>query len=302
MADQLGTVRQRHIVPGGVADVRLSDYVAGPFEPSIASRKGLKKAIKRGEFRVDGTPATTGTWVKPGQKIELLFGREPVGKEFRLKLEVPFEDDHLAVIHKPAGFPVSGNRFRTIANALPFNLTESREDDRLVAPRPVHRLDRQTSGLLIAAKTHRAQTHLGKLFEEKQVRKRYRAIVIGRLEGSGRLESDIGGKAALSRYRAVAPTRSLHNQWLTRVDLFPETGRTHQLRIHMAERGHPILGDPLYGKEGFILRGRGLFLCAVALGFPHPVSGESLHLEIDDPGKFDQTAGWEERRWERAQR
>lgn len=302
MADGTERVRQSHIVPDGVSDVRFSDYAIGPFKESIPSRKGIKKAIKRGEFLVDGKPADTGTWVRPGQKIELLFGEEPVRKEFRLKLEVPFEDDHLAVIRKPAGFPVSGNRFRTIANALPFNLMESREDDRLIAPRPVHRLDRQTSGLLIAAKTHRAQGHLGKLFEEKQVRKRYRAIIIGRLEDAGRIESEIEGKVAITRYQPVAHTRSLHNEWLTRVDLFPETGRTHQLRIHMSGLGHSILGDPLHGKEGFVLRGRGLFLCAVELGFPHPVSGESLHLEIDDPAKFDQTVGWEERRWERAER
>lgn len=302
MADGTERVRQSHIVPDGVSDVRFSDYALGPFKESIPSRKGIKKAIKRGEFLVDGEPANTGTWVTPGQKIELLFGEEPVGKEFRLKLEVLFEDDHLAVIHKPAGFPVSGNLFKTIANALSFNLRESQKEDGLVTPRPVHRLDRHTSGLLIAAKTHRAQTHLGKLFEEKKVRKRYRAIVIGRLEDSGRLESDIEGKVAISRYQAVAHSRSLHNEWLTRVDLFPETGRTHQLRIHMSELGHPILGDPLHGKEGFVLRGRGLFLCAVELRFPHPVSGEPLHLEIEDPGKFDQTVRWEELRWERAQR
>ena len=300
MADGTQRVRQSHIVPDGVSETRFKDYALEPFKEAIASRKGIRKAIKRGEFLLDGEPATTGAWVTPGQKIELLLGEEAVGKEFRLKLEVLLEDEDLAVVHKPAGYPVSGNWFKTIANALPVNLIESQADDRLTTPRPVHRLDRQTSGLLIVAKTHRTQVSLGELFAEKRIEKRYRAIVIGKLEGAGRIESDIEGKPAVSRYQAVAHTRSLHNEWLTRVDLFPETGRTHQLRIHLAERGHPILGDSLHGEEGFVLRGRGLFLCAVALDFVHPMSGEPVHLEIEDPAKFDQTVGWEQRRWERA--
>jgi RluA family pseudouridine synthase len=301
MAGETRNVRQSHLVPEGVSRVRFNDYAREHFRESIPSRKGIQKAIKRGEFLVDGIPAQTGTWVKPGQKIELRFGREPAGKEFHLQLEVLFEDDHLAVINKPAGYPVSGNRFKTIANALPVNLTVSPEEDRLVSPRPVHRLDSQTSGLLVAAKTHRAQIHLGTLFAEKRVRKRYRAITIGKLERTGRIETELEGKLAVTRYHPVAHTPSLHNRWLTRVDLFPETGRTHQLRIHMSELGHPILGDRLYGADGFILRGRGLFLCAVELNFPHPVSGEPLRLEIDDPGKFDQIVRWEQHRWERTQ-
>ena len=299
MADGTRKVRQTHIVPDGVSHVRFNDYALEHFKESIRSRKGIQKAIKRGEFLLDGKSANTGIWVKPGQKIELLFGKEQAGKEFHLELEVLFEDEHLAVINKPAGYPVSGNRFKTIENALPVNLTVSQEEDRLISPRPVHRLDSQTSGLLITAKTHRAQMNLGNLFEEKRVQKKYRAITIGKLERTGRIKTELEGKVAVTRYQPVSHTPSLHNQWLTRVDLFPETGRTHQLRIHMSELGHPILGDKLYGKEGFILRGRGLFLCAVELNFPHPISDEPLHLEIDDPGKFEQIVRWEKHRWER---
>jgi 23S rRNA pseudouridine1911/1915/1917 synthase len=301
MADETKKVRQTHIVLDGVSHVRFNDYCLEHFKDSITSRKGIRKAINRGEFLLDGKSASTGRWVEPGQKIELLFSKEPVGKAFHLELEVLFEDEHLAVINKPAGYPVSGNRFKTIENALPVNLTVSQEEDRLISPRPVHRLDSQTSGLLIAAKTHRAQINLGNLFEEKRVQKRYRAIIIGKLERAGKIKTQLEGKVAVTRFQPVSHTPSLHNQWLTRVDLFPETGRTHQLRIHTSEIGHPILGDSLYGKEGFILRGRGLFLCAVELKFPHPISDESLHLEIDDPGKFEKIVRREEHRWERTQ-
>lgn len=301
MADETRNIRQRHTIPDGVPRVRFNDYARKHFAASIRSRKGIQKAIKRGEFLLDGKPAETGTWVQAGQTIDLLFPKQRPRKEFRLKLGVLMEDDHLAVIHKPAGYPVSGNRFKTIANALPVNLAPSRAEDRLPTPRPVHRLDSQTSGLLITAKTHRAQIQLGEFFEEKRVHKRYRAIIIGKLEQGGQIENELEGKRAATRYAPVSHTRSLHNAWLTRVDLVPETGRTHQLRIHMAALGHPILGDQLYGKGGFILRGRGLFLCAVELSFPHPLSGEAMHLQIQDPPKFDQLVRWEQRRWERAQ-
>ncbi|MGD7652714.1 MAG: RluA family pseudouridine synthase [Verrucomicrobiales bacterium] len=301
MPEETQNVRQTHTVPDGVSDVRFSDYAREIFKESITSRKGVKKAIKRGEFLVNGIPAATGTWVRPGQTIDLLSGGERIGKEFHLKLERLYEDDHLAVIHKPAGFPVSGNRFKTIQNALAPNLTRSRQDDRLPCPRPVHRLDSQTSGLLVVAKTHRAQVRLGNLFSEKRVRKTYRAIVIGKLAWAGTITTELEGKPAVTRYQSVSHSPSLHNRWLTRVDLFPETGRTHQLRVHLSGLGHPILGDKLYGSEGFILRGRGLFLCAVELQFPHPISNNPLHIKIAEPAKFDQMVRWEEARLQRTQ-
>ncbi len=289
---------QTHIVPEGISGIRFREYVFGIFT-GIPSRKGIRKAIRRGEFRIDGEVAVTGIWVESGMRIELIRRDRKPRKIFHLDLDVVFEDDHLAVIDKPAGFDVSGNTFRTITNALPANLAVSPEDDVLPAPRTVHRLDNQTRGLLIVAKTARAQMVLGLLFEKKAIRKRYRAIVIGQIPESGRVERPIEKRPAITVYRRTEMFQSLRNEWLSRVDLWPETGRTHQLRKHMKHIGHPILGDKRYGTEGMILKGRGLFLCAVELRFPHPISEEPLQIEIPEPAKFTQILAWEKRRWER---
>ena len=155
-------VKETHLVPEGVSAVRLSGYARSAFT-SIPSRKGVDKAIKRGELRVNGEPAGTGDWIKPGQLLELVDTQQNIPKTYRLSLEVVFEDDDLAVINKPPGIEVSGNKFKTITNALAGSLTASPQPDALPWPRPVHRLDYSTSGLLIVAKTARAQVSLGGL-------------------------------------------------------------------------------------------------------------------------------------------
>jgi 23S rRNA-/tRNA-specific pseudouridylate synthase len=138
---------------------------------------------------------------------------------------------------------------------------------------------------------------LGQLFETRQIKKSYVAIVIGRLEGAGTVELEIEGRSAVSHWRATTHTRCLRSEWLTTVELSPVTGRTHQLRIHMAHLGHPILGDGLYGKEGLILKHKGVFLRAKSLEFEHPITGEVVAVDIGEPSKFDSLRRREERRW-----
>ena len=288
---------QSHIVPEGINKVRLSDYAIGVF-PQIPSRKGVKKAIKNGQVYINGEKGTTGAWVETGQKIELIALDKKPPKIYHLDLPVIYEDEQLAVIHKPAGIIVSGNQFHTIQNALLHNLTLSKAIDAFQLPRPVHRLDHATSGLLLIAKTTTANIHLSQQFEKKTIQKRYQAVVMGKIiPTTGMIDVKIEDKAAHTKYEVLQTVPSLKAAHLSLVNLYPLTGRTHQLRIHLAHLGHPILGDKLYHQDKPLLTGKGLFLAAVELTFEHPISGEVLNFTIDAPAKFGYRLGQEQRRW-----
>ncbi|WP_320019973.1 RluA family pseudouridine synthase [Labilibaculum manganireducens] len=291
-------VIETHIVPEGIGDIRLQDYAPSVFV-SVSSHQGMKKAIKKGMVLVNGVVAKTGLWVESGQRIDMCDLELPPAKVFELELEVIYEDEHIAVINKPAGISVSGNLFRTIQNTLPFNLKLSTCIDALTVFRPVHRLDNPTCGLLLIAKTSHAIKCLGAQFENRTVSKQYTAVVIGSLPDKGKVDMPVDGKDAVSSFQVIQRNNSIRNQTLNMVHLFPKTGRTHQLRIHMAGMGTPILGDKLYGSEGEILRRKGLFLCATGLQFHHPVTNEKMDISIDPPYKFGRFMEMEEKRWEK---
>ncbi len=291
-------VVEDHVVPSHTPPVRLVDYLPGIFS-QLPSRAGLKKAMKRGEVLVDGKPAAQSDFVQPGQKISLLETSVPTAKIFEFSLEIVYQDEWLAIINKPAGLPVSGNRYRTVQNALPFNLPLSSAKDALKWPRPVHRLDAPTSGLLLVARTAGALMKLGQQLEQREIAKRYRAIVAGKLAGNGKLTQTIQNRKAITRYEVIQVVPSLKTGWITLVDLFPETGRTHQLRIHLAEAGYPIIGDGLYTGEAPLLKGKGLFLAAVELTFSHPEKGSQLSCKIDMPAKFEALMEREQLRWKK---
>ena len=291
-------IKDTHKVPEGIHEIRLSDYARSAF-PIIPSRKGLAKAIKRGELWIDGAPAQSGTWMQAGQMLELVDLQQKAPKEYRLPLDVVFEDEYLAVINKPSGIEVSGNKFKTVENALTGSVSPSPLPDALPWPRPVHRLDYSTSGLLMVAKTASAQVFLGRQLEERNVHKRYCSVVMGQVLSSGQVDGPINGLPAHSDYVAGETVPSLRSGHLTRVDLYPVTGRTHQLRIHMAAIGHPIVGDQKYGQTGNVLKGKGLFLAAVGLRFPHPANQQEITVSIDVPAKFDSLLQREQTRWEK---
>jgi len=277
--------RERHIVPPQVSPVRLSDYVVGIFE-GIASKKGLKKAIKKGLVWVDDVVGTSGLYIRGGEVL-VLCESEVVKPILELELTVFYEDEHLAVVGKPAGIVVSGNQFRTVVHALPFNLQKSTLVDALAQPKPVHRLDFPTSGLLLVGKTASSVVALNRLFGEKAIRKVYYAIAVGKMvEDTGEIAVAVDGKAALTRYEVVNRQISKQYEMLNLVRLFPVTGRRHQLRIHLAHMGNPILGDKVYGEEGKILQGKGLYLHAATLTFLHPYTQQTLMIEQDLPKKF----------------
>lgn len=202
-----------------------------------------------------------------------------------LSLKVLFEDDYLAVIHKPAGILVSGNRFKTIANALPQNITRSALPDATI-PQPVHRLDYETTGVLLVGKTSESIRRLNKLFEDKAIHKQYYAVTIGKMKPNGSITTEIDRKNCESIYNVVQTVASERFFSLNLVTLIPRTGRRHQLRIHLSDIGNPILGDKKYGYEKLILLGKGLYLHAYSLEFIHPFTKEEIYIKDDLPKKF----------------
>ncbi|WP_255399299.1 RluA family pseudouridine synthase [Roseivirga sp. 4D4] len=242
--------------------------------------------MKKQLIEVNGLTASTATWIKGGETITLysIEGVKPK-RPLIFPLKVLFEDEYLAIIHKPAGIEVSGNSFKTIANALSQNLNQSNEADATV-PQPVHRLDYATTGLLLVGKTSSSIRALNKLFEDKGVNKTYYAITIGQMDREGIITASMKGKEAKSHYCIADRVHSDRFGQLNLVELKPETGRRHQLRKHLASIGNPILGDKDYGTEGLILKGKGLYLHAYSLEFKHPFTNDKI-LQIDElPLKF----------------
>jgi len=277
-------IKETHIVPVITEKIRLQEYAVSIFT-SLPTKSSLKKALKKELILLDGKPAKTSDWIQEGQMLELLEAENPLKKVFTLKLDVIFEDDYLAVVHKPAGIPTSGNYFKTIENALAFNLKDSKAKDALPTPLPVHRLDNPTSGLLLIAKSKSVQVDLNRLFEEKKILKRYHALVSGTIPASAILKDKIEEKEAETRIEILEHFQ-LKNEDFSLVKAFPKTGRTHQIRIHLTENGHPIVGDKLYGQASEIIKKGGLFLAATGLEFQHPVSKKNMSFELPLSKKF----------------
>ena len=290
-------VLETAVVPESESRLRI-DHWSHVLFTGFASRAAARKAIRRGEVAVDGQIAPrSGDFMSEGAVLQRLEPTGAVPKVYPLDLQVVYEDDAMSVVYKPPGVAVNGPRYRTVEHALGHNLWPSSAPDALRWARPVHRLDRPTSGLLLVAKTGSALASLSRQFHDRQGTKRYRAIALGRLEGEGEVREPVDGRKAHTRWQAAEHTPCLKTEWLTSVDLWPVTGRTHQLRVHLAGLGHPILGDGLYGIDGRVLRGKGLFLSSVAVAFNHPVSGAPLAFEVEEPAKFGSFRVRETRRW-----
>jgi 23S rRNA pseudouridine1911/1915/1917 synthase len=276
---------ETHIALQLKVPTRLQEYAVGIFK-TIPTKSGIKKAIKKKLVFVDGAQASTALFIKGGEKIELFqLDTETTFKRLDFPLEVLFEDDFLAIIYKPSGVLVSGNKFVTIANALAQNLQKSSESD-AVKPQPIHRLDYPTSGVLLVGKTSTAITALSQLFETKEVQKTYHAICIGKMQHTGTIEKSIEDKAAQSYFEILKTVSSPRFKFLNLVKLSPKTGRRHQLRIHLSSIGNQILGDKEYGNPALILTGKGLYLHASTLSFKHPFTKENISITKELPKKF----------------
>ncbi len=275
---------ETHIAIQQENPVRLSDYAPGKFK-SITSKKGMKKAIDKGLVKVNGRVAYTSKYIHGGESIEL-FRKDENLPSISLDLEVLYTDEHLAIINKPSGIVVSGNKLKTIVNALPNSIEQSREPDALQRPQPAHRLDYPTSGVLLIGKTSSTLTKLNKLFEAKEIHKTYHAITIDKMPVEGNIETPINGKTAVTAYTVTKEIPSPKFNFLNLVTLHPQTGRRHQLRIHMSELGNPILGDQQYGLNQNNSKSKGLYLHASSISFIHPHTGDKISITAPLPKKF----------------
>ncbi|AUC77304.1 RNA pseudouridine synthase [Olleya sp. Bg11-27] len=276
---------ETHIVPNRSTPIRLQDYGVGIFN-SISTKSALKKALKKKHISVNNVVATTATFINGGEFITLSLVKEvSQNKKLIFKLDVLFEDDYLALIHKPAGILVSGNSFKTVANALPQNIIQSQLTDATI-PQPVHRLDFATTGVLLVGKTSSSIRALNKLFEQRVVTKIYYAVTIGNMPTKGIISTTVDGKLAESNYTLCESVSSERFGTLNLVKLEPQTGRRHQLRKHLSGIGHPILGDKDYGLENLILNGKGMYLHAYSLTFVHPFTNKKIHQIDPFPKRF----------------
>ena len=277
---------------------RLDRYLAHHI-PSL-SRSQVERLIAERRVRVDGSFAKAGHRLRGGEEILLSLPPEAPAQSAPedLPLSILYEDEALLAVDKPAGMvvhPAPGHRAGTLVNALLAHRPGLASVDQAGI---VHRLDRYTSGLLLVAKTSDVCQALQRQFRRREVRKVYLALAEGRLVPSeGRIEAPLGrdprhrqrmavvaqGRAASTAYRV---REYLENHVL--LEVRPETGRTHQIRVHLSAIGHPIVGDRVYGHSGAPFGLSRCFLHAWRLGFTHPTKEEWLELEASLPRELEQ--------------
>lgn len=287
---------------------RLDRFLAGQV-PDL-SRSAAQRLIDEGRVTVNGEPARSSYKVRAGDQVVVLLPGDDGVQELRpesIPLHVVYEDDALLVVDKPAGMvvhPAPGHTGGTLANALlahspalaGLDLPSSEQ-----RPGIVHRLDRDTSGLILLAKTEKVQRALQQQFKDRRVDKAYLALVHGHLQPAwGRIEAPIGrdpqhrqrmavlpgGREAVTEYHVLeqfawqtGPAAGMYSL----VKAEPRTGRTHQIRVHLASVGHAVVGDPVYGRRRTHLPLERQFLHAGHLGFQHPVTGQRLELDAPLP-------------------
>lgn len=269
----------------GLHSVRLSDV---PIEliDSIASKAAWKKAIKAKRVWLNDTEGVSGDWVKNGDKIVVKTAKAEPSKPTHIKLEILFEDDYLAVINKPAGLPVSGNKHRTVANALAENISVSNQSDALPVAHSVHRLDYATSGCLIIAKTASVETQLMHQFTNHEISKTYAAVAIGNTQSTFDVNQPIDNKASFTRFITKQQVVSEKYDLLSFLSCHPTSGRRHQIRKHLLANQTPILGDKIYLLPNLEHAGKGLYLHAWKISFTHPAKQNNIAITCPLPRKF----------------
>jgi 23S rRNA pseudouridine1911/1915/1917 synthase len=283
---------QTYTVPPDVTPQALETFVAAQLG---VDRLEVRKWVQAGLVTVDGAPGKASRYVQPGQVIEAsppppkVHEAEPQD----LPLPIRYQDAHLVVVAKPAGMathPGPGWWKGSCVNALLHAVPAWPGVGGVAGPGIVHRLDRDTSGLLVFAKTDAAHQALLKAVKERDFDREYLAWVEGRLEGEGTIDAPLernpddpqkvmvrpDGKSAVTHWRAI---ESGDARSLLAVKL--ETGRNHQIRVHMAHIGHPVVGDPVYGHGGALMA-----LHAWRLAFEHPLTGDRLAFEEPAPERW----------------
>ena len=307
----------RVVVDKGQSQVRVDKYL---FERLVnSSRNRIQKAADAGLIMANGKPVKSSYKVKPCDVLTVMMDRPRYDNDIipeDIPLDIVYEDNDLMVVNKPAGLvvhPGCGNYHGTLVNAIAWHLKDNpRYDPNDPQVGLVHRIDKDTSGLLVVAKTPDAKTHLGLQFYNKTTKRKYNALVWGIVENNeGTIEGNIGrnpkdrmqmavlsdpaqGKHAVTHYRVLERLG-----YVTLVECVLETGRTHQIRVHMKHIGHTLFNDERYGGNE-ILKGTHFSkykqfvnncfdtcprqaLHAMTLGFVHPVTGEEMYFTSELP-------------------
>jgi 23S rRNA pseudouridine1911/1915/1917 synthase len=280
------------VVPAEAAGERLDRFLASL--PEVGSRAAAERLVEEGAALVDGSRRPKSHRLEGGEELELEVrdpGTRSVLQAEELPLRIAYEDEHILVVDKPAGIvvhPSPGHATGTMVHGL-LGRTAGGDDER---PGIVHRLDRDTSGLLVVARTEQAYERLQELVRNRELERRYKALVRGRPRSwRGRIEAPIGRDRHDPTRQSLdtdTPREAVTHFEVERLlerhallDVRLETGRTHQIRVHLAAIGLPVVGDPIYGVADEQLKRQ--FLHAWRLVFRHPVTGDPIEVESPLP-------------------
>lgn len=270
---------------------------------SDSSRTSIQKSIENGYVFVNGKNINKKYRVGIGDEVKICEQELKVldAEPENIPLDIVFEDEHLLVVNKPRGMvvhPAPGNYSGTLVNALLYHCKDSLSGiNGVLRPGIVHRIDKDTSGLLIVAKTDKAHLGLAEQIKEHSFTREYNAVICGHLkEQSGTVNAPIGRSTKDRKKMCVTAQNSknavtLYNvikeyERYSHILLKLETGRTHQIRVHMAHLGHAVAGDAVYGNDKFSAYLGGQCLHAIKIGFIHPITNEYLEFTTDLPQYF----------------
>lgn len=268
-----------------------------------SSRTSIQKSIENGYVFVNGKNVNKKYKVGTGDEVKICEQelKIPDAEPENIPLDIVFEDEHLLVVNKPRGMvvhPAPGNYSGTLVNALLYHCKDSLSGiNGVLRPGIVHRIDKDTSGLLIVAKTDKAHLGLAEQIKEHSFTREYNAVVCGHLkEQSGTVNAPIGRSPKDRKKMCVAAQNSKNAvthytvikeyEKYSHISLKLETGRTHQIRVHMAHLGHAVAGDAVYGNDKFSAYLGGQCLHAIKIGFVHPETKEYLEFTTDLPQYF----------------